>query len=116
MISDPAGGGFPSPLAASTAYLWGPFTLASCLGASTGSLENAAVLVAILGGVTGDSTVAGAGFAAAAYLGLHPILLAVRRQSTCRQSANTCTLRQGLGPETRKGLKGYHLLAYKHKK
>lgn len=68
----------PSPAAASAAYLWNPFTLAACLGASSGCLENAAVLVAVMGGVVGDVQLAAPGLAAAAYLGLHPILLLVR--------------------------------------
>jgi len=58
-------------------YLWNPFSILACISSSTSPLENAAVLSAAYGTVVGNPSVAAGALAAAGYLGLHPLLLAV---------------------------------------
>lgn len=53
----------------------------STIGGTTTPLENLAVLVELLGGATRNPPLAAAGLAVGTYLGLHPLLLAVRFQS-----------------------------------
>ncbi len=48
------------------------------MGGSPGGLENAAVFGALAAAAEGDAATAGLALAAAAYLGLHPLLLSVR--------------------------------------
>jgi hypothetical protein len=67
------------PAALAAAYLWNPFGLLSTVAGTTTPLENAAVAAALLGGAARNAPLAAAGLAAGAYLGLHPVLLAVRR-------------------------------------
>ncbi|GBF91289.1 phosphatidylinositol glycan anchor biosynthesis class U [Raphidocelis subcapitata] len=66
-----------SPAALAAAYLWNPLTIASCVAGATTPLENAAVAVALLGGAARNAPLAAAGVAAGAYVGLHPLLLAL---------------------------------------
>jgi hypothetical protein len=74
----PPAGLLLSPAALAAAYLWNPLAILSCVAGATTPLENAATLLALLGGAARDAPLAAAGLAAAAYVGLHPLLLAVR--------------------------------------
>jgi hypothetical protein len=67
-----------SPAGLAAAYLWNPLAILSCVAGTTTPLENAAVLLALLGGALRNAPLAAAGLAAGAYIGLHPLLLAVR--------------------------------------
>ncbi len=59
-------------------YLWNPLSIAAAVGGSPAGLENAAVFGALAAAAAGDAATAGLALAAAAYMGLHPILLTVR--------------------------------------
>lgn len=59
-------------------YLFNPFAVLSCVAGSSTPAENAALLVAVAGGCLRNGPLAGFGLAAAAYLGLQPLLMLVR--------------------------------------
>lgn len=65
----------PATLAA--LYLWSPLAVAAAVGGSPAGLENAAVFGALAAAATINAAAAGFALAAAAYLGLHPVLLTV---------------------------------------
>lgn len=67
-----------SPDTLAALYLWNPLVIAAAVGGSTGGLENAAVFAALSAASHGDARMAAAALAGASYLGLHPVLLAVR--------------------------------------
>ena len=66
-----------SPAGLAAAYLWNPLALLATLAGATTPLENAAVMAALIGGAARNAPLAAAGVAAAAYVGLQPLLLAV---------------------------------------
>ncbi|KAI8476908.1 MAG: GPI transamidase subunit PIG-U-domain-containing protein, partial [Monoraphidium minutum] len=65
------------PAALAAAYLWNPLAMLSSIAGTTTPLENLAVMVSLLGGAARNAPLAAAGLAAGAYVGLHPLLLAV---------------------------------------
>jgi len=58
-------------------YLLNPYTIMACVGASWSSFEACAVLLALCGAASRNPPLAAFGVAAAAYLSLFPVLLAV---------------------------------------
>ncbi|CAD7697318.1 unnamed protein product [Ostreobium quekettii] len=65
----------PGWKSAGVLYLLNPLTVLACVGGSLGSIENLLVYVSIYGGATSNIPLCAFGLAAAAYWGLHPLLL-----------------------------------------
>lgn len=80
----PADAPWLSPRQLALCYLFNPFTVLSCVAGSLTSAENAAVMVAVAGGCSRNGPLVGAGLAAGAYLGLHPLLLLVSTMAAAR--------------------------------
>eukprot|EP00899_Mesostigma_viride_P007129 jgi/Mesvir1/16417/Mv18149-RA.2 len=58
-------------------FLANPLAIAACVGGSTASIDNAAILLALFGGMYGNASLAACGLALASYLSLYPVMLAV---------------------------------------
>lgn len=79
-----------SPDTLAALYLWNPLVIAAAVGGSIGGLENAAVFAALSTASYGDARMAAAAMAGASYLGLHPVLLAVRLPLLVLQTGFCC--------------------------
>ncbi|KAL9043489.1 MAG: hypothetical protein Q9214_003328 [Letrouitia sp. 1 TL-2023] len=64
-----------SSIAIGSAYLFNPFTIATCLGRTTGTFTNCAILHAIAHAVEGNSSKAMLALSLASHLSLYPALL-----------------------------------------
>ncbi|GAQ83601.1 phosphatidylinositol glycan class U [Klebsormidium nitens] len=76
-VHDGASGDAPFNDLAGILYLLNPYTIAACIGGSTGSIDNCAVLLALYGSVNGSIPLATFGLVLASHLTLHPALLIV---------------------------------------
>eukprot|EP00249_Psilotum_nudum_P016381 c25796_g1_i1 orf=393-1865(+) len=56
-------------------YAWNPFTIVSCIGGCTSSIENFMIILGLYGAVTGNSPLAAFGWTMAAHLSLYPAIL-----------------------------------------
>ncbi|KAI4364885.1 hypothetical protein MLD38_020918 [Melastoma candidum] len=70
-------GALPSGDIAAAVYLWNPFSIIACVGLSTSSIENLAVLLSIYGACTGVIPVAAFGWVMATHMSLYPAILIV---------------------------------------
>lgn len=62
---------------AALVYLWNPLAIASCVGASTSSIENLMILLAIYGASTRIVPLAAFGWVMATHLALYPAILVI---------------------------------------
>ncbi|MCO5582807.1 hypothetical protein L7F22_036707 [Adiantum nelumboides] len=58
-------------------YLWNPFTIVSCVGGSTSSLENAMIILSLYGAITGNIPLAAFGWVIATHCSLYPAILLI---------------------------------------
>lgn len=58
-------------------YLWNPLTIASCVGGCTSSIENAVIILALYGSVSGNAPLAAFGWVMATHLSLYPAILLI---------------------------------------
>eukprot|EP00898_Chlorokybus_atmophyticus_P002273 jgi/Chlat1/3046/Chrsp208S08793 len=67
----------PNPNTVAALFLFNPYSIASCVGRSLGTIVNGFVFMALAAAASGDVALATFGVAVAGYLSLHPILLIV---------------------------------------
>lgn len=58
-------------------YLWNPLTIVSCVGGCTSSIENAMIILALYGAVSGNVPLAAFGWTIATHLALYPAILLI---------------------------------------
>eukprot|EP00250_Pteridium_aquilinum_P002229 c12423_g1_i1 orf=59-1534(+) len=58
-------------------YLWNPFTLVSCVGGCTTSIENAMIILSLYGAVAGNVPLAAFGWVIATHCSLYPAILLI---------------------------------------
>ncbi|KAI5075334.1 hypothetical protein GOP47_0009410 [Adiantum capillus-veneris] len=58
-------------------YLWNPFTILSCVGGCTSSIENAMIILSLYGAVTGNVPLAAFGWVIATHCSLYPAILLI---------------------------------------
>lgn len=62
---------------AATFYLWNPFTIVTCVGGCTSSIENAMIVLALYGSVSGNAPLAAFGWVIATHCSLYPAILLI---------------------------------------